>query len=207
MSIRVRDLKINNRKEALGIDSPKPEFAWKFATSADDATQTAYTIQVSTEKGSDERLIWDTGKITSNEQFGVVYGGQHLQSMCGYFWRVCIWDASGTQTEWSEIAYFETAALDSCHWSARWISSERNVKNGKTTLYLRGSINLSAPTLKGRAYVSALGWYRLFVNGQDMTGNALVPRFTPFDKIVEYQTYDINGATSNRHQYYWHCSW
>ena len=24
-----------------------------------------------------------------------------------------------------------------------------------------------------------------------MTGNALVPRFTPFDKIVEYQTYDL----------------
>jgi alpha-L-rhamnosidase len=45
--------------------------------------------------------------------------------------------------------------------------------------------------VKGRAYVRALEWYRLFINGQGMTGNALVPRFTPFDKIVEYQTYDV----------------
>jgi alpha-L-rhamnosidase len=191
MSTRVYDLKTNNRREARGIDSPKPEFAWKFATSAHDAIQTAYTIQVSSEEGFNGKLVWDTGKITSSEQFGIVYAGHPLRSMLGYFWRVRIWDASDTQSDWSETAYFETAALDSFHWAARWISSERTSKNDKATLYLRGSVDLPAPILKARAYVSALGWYRLFVNGHDMTGNALVPRFTPFDKIVEYQTYDV----------------
>ena len=191
MSTRIYDLKVNNRREVRGIDSAKPEFAWKFATSVDNAIQTAYTIQVSTDEGFDGELVWDTGKMTSNEQFGVVYTGCPLQSMRGYFWRVCIWDSSDTQSDWSETAYFETAALNSFHWSARWISSGLSAKNDKTTLYLRGSIDLPASVVKGRAYVSALGWYRLFVNGHDITGNALVPRFTPFDKIVEYQTYDV----------------
>ena len=147
MSVRVYDLMIKSRREALGIDNPQPEFAWKFTTSVHNATQLAYTIQVSVEEEFNRQLVWDTGKITSNEQFGIVYAGHSLQSMLGYFWRVCIWDASDTQSEWSEIAFFETAILNPSHWFARWITSSWNGENDKATLYLRGSINLFGPIL------------------------------------------------------------
>lgn len=40
--------------------------------------------------------------------------------------------------------------------------------------------------------MSGLGWYRFFVNGRELTGPALVPRWTPFDSIVEYRTYDVS---------------
>ncbi|AFR49449.1 alpha-L-rhamnosidase [Gordonia sp. KTR9] len=42
-----------------------------------------------------------------------------------------------------------------------------------------------------RLRASALGWYRAFVNGDDQTGPALVPRWTPFDQYVEFQDYDV----------------
>ena len=61
-------------------------------------------------------------------------------------------------------------------------------------LCLRGTVDLQADVTAGRAYVSALGWYRFFVNGQDLSGPALVPRWTPFDSEVEYQVYDVTRA-------------
>ncbi|QXT63475.1 alpha-L-rhamnosidase [Tessaracoccus palaemonis] len=58
-------------------------------------------------------------------------------------------------------------------------------------LYLRGTTQIDREVVSARAEVSALGWYRFFINGVDMTGSALVPRWTPFDHYVEYQEYDI----------------
>lgn len=63
-----------------------------------------------------------------------------------------------------------------------------------TALYLRGAQKITRKVLSARARVSALGWYRFFVNGADQTGAALVPRWTPFDQYVEYQDYDITDA-------------
>lgn len=37
-------------------------------------------------------------------------------------------------------------------------------------------LSLSAEPVQGRAYAGALGWYKLFVGGFDLTGSALVPR-------------------------------
>ncbi|MGN6125593.1 MAG: family 78 glycoside hydrolase catalytic domain, partial [Humibacter sp.] len=62
------------------------------------------------------------------------------------------------------------------------------------TLYFRGDIELPTDVVRARAYASALGWYRLFVNDSDITGHALVPRWTSLDSEVEYQVYDITDA-------------
>lgn len=61
-------------------------------------------------------------------------------------------------------------------------------------LYLRRGLLLEKTVKAARARVSALGWYRFFVSGADMTGPALVPRWTPFDRYVEYQEYDVTEA-------------
>lgn len=61
-------------------------------------------------------------------------------------------------------------------------------------IYLRGAIDVPAGVVRARAYASALGWYRLLVDGTDLTGPALVPRFTSFDHEIEYQAYDITEA-------------
>jgi hypothetical protein len=55
--MRIYDLKINNRQEALGIDSLNPEFSWKFHSPTKNAIQIAYTIQVSKEKKFDGKLM------------------------------------------------------------------------------------------------------------------------------------------------------
>jgi alpha-L-rhamnosidase len=176
----------------LGIDTPTPEFSWKLLATDASIVQTAYAIQVSPTPQFSEDLVWDSGKITSDAPFGVLYAGAALESSHRYFWRVRVWDDQDTPGEWSEPAWFETAILDPAQWKAHWISSAPpSTQQDQAALYLRGSVELPADVVRGRAYVSALGWYRLFVNGQDLTGNALVPRWTPLDHLVEYQCYDV----------------
>lgn len=194
MNIRVVGLRTNARSFPLGVDTPQPEFAWKLLCPEPDTLQTAYAIQVSGSPEFADDVVWDTGKVTSDAQFGVVYAGAPLESSHRYWWRVRVWDRAGIASPWSELAWFETAILDPARWSALWIGTAASASKGDdSVLYLRGSLELPAEVSWARAYVSALGWYRLFFNSHDLTGNALVPRWTPLDKIVEYQTYDVTN--------------
>jgi alpha-L-rhamnosidase len=192
MAVHVECPRTNARTNPLGIDTPRPEFAWKLRSDEANVVQTAYAVQVSASDDFEGALAWDSGRVVSELPFGVVYDGIPLESSRRYLWRVRVWTRSGSPSEWSEPASFETAVLDPARWSAEWISGPPPVsKDDDAALYLRGTVELAAGVRRGRAYVSALGWYRLFVNGHDLTASALVPRWTPFDEVLEYQTYDV----------------
>jgi len=76
-------------------------------------------------------------------------------------------------------------------WPSKWITAQPTEQRDRRVLYFRYEWDEVPNVTRARAYVSSLGWYRLFVNGHDLTGHALVPRWTPYDDYVEYQTYDI----------------
>jgi alpha-L-rhamnosidase len=186
--IAARSLTTNRRREPIGIDSKTPEFAW---TVNGEAAQAAFAIQVSNgEAFSSEDLIWDTGWIESGSPFGVLYGGQSLASRRKYHWRVRLRSRDAGESEWGPTATFETGIFSPSEWSASWITSDNRALD-VNALYFRGAMEVGTTVIRARAYVSALGWYRFFVNGHNLTGSALVPRWTPFDSYVEYQTYDL----------------
>jgi alpha-L-rhamnosidase len=189
--MRPEYLRTNYRTNPLGLDGERPEFSWRLPAAHPGLRQSAFLVQVAPTKTFDE-VVWDSGQTASSDPFGVRYDGARLASMTRYHWRVRFWDGAGNASDWSEPAWFETGMLDSSQWWARWIgTSAPPSKRDESVLYLRGSLPLQLEVVWARAYVSALGWYRLFVNGEDLTGNTLVPRWTPYDKIVEYQVYDV----------------
>jgi alpha-L-rhamnosidase len=191
----VTALTTDRRACPLGLDNPRPEFAWRLPGSAG---QVAYAVEVARGgefSGSD--IVWRSGRVESGTPFGVRYGGAPLQSRTQYSWRVKAWLSDGTESEWSEAVVFETAVLDASGWTASWISEKPlAAKAEPRTRYFRGVVDLPARVVRGRAYATALGWYRLFVGGSDLTGQALVPRWTPLGHFVEYQTYDVTEQFS-----------
>jgi alpha-L-rhamnosidase len=56
---------------------------------------------------------------------------------------------------------------------------------------LRREFAVSHAVRKARIYVTALGSYRLFLNGQRVGQDDLTPDFTDYRKRVEYQIYDV----------------
>jgi alpha-L-rhamnosidase len=59
--------------------------------------------------------------------------------------------------------------------------------------YLRRTLALTKTVRSARLYVTALGSYRVFLNGSQVGGDVLTPDFTDYRKRVLYQTYDVTS--------------
>ncbi|MFF5967914.1 family 78 glycoside hydrolase catalytic domain [Streptomyces collinus] len=191
MTDRPFSLTADGRSAPIGIGSAVPEFGWKLPEGAE---QDAYEIEVT--GGADfsgADLVWCSGTVTDPKPFGHAYAGDPLHTRARYLWRVRTLQG-GRASQWSEPASFETGVLSPDHITARWISAPYAGPEDRRALYFRTVVDLPAPVVRGRAYTSALGWYRLHVNREDITGMELVPRWTAFDQQVEYQVYDVTDA-------------
>lgn len=185
-------LAVDRRTAPLGIDSPSPDFSWKPA--ADGAAQRGFEIDVSDHPSFDDKhLVWASGVVLSDKPFGIRYEGSRLMSRTRYHWRVRIHGSDGGIGPWV-MSSFETGILTDPEWQAKWITHPVADKKDPRTIYLSTTVDLPAAVRSARAYSSALGWYRMFVNDHDITGSALVPRWTPFHEYTEYQVYDVTHA-------------
>jgi alpha-L-rhamnosidase len=63
--------------------------------------------------------------------------------------------------------------------------------------YLRHSFSLPKKVAVARLYVTALGSYRVFLNGKRIGQDVLTPEFTDYRKRVLYQTYDVTDLLMN----------
>lgn len=63
---------------------------------------------------------------------------------------------------------------------------------------LRRSFNVSKEVSSARLYVTALGSYRISVNGKSIGQDVLTPGFTDYSKRVQYQTYDVTLLTTGK---------
>ncbi len=63
--------------------------------------------------------------------------------------------------------------------------------------YLRRTLALAKNVQRARLYVSALGSYRVLLNGQRVGDDVLTPDFTDYRKRVLYQAYDVTGLLVN----------
>jgi len=188
--------------DPLGTGSPQPTFAWCITSDQTDVLQRSYEIEVTSDAGE---VVWSS-QAESDLPFDVRYRGAPLLSSTRYRWRVRVQASVGSdpdepgsgrvvRSEWSEAAHFETALLDPTRWRASWIAGPSPTsKVDDTVHYFRKHVRLPAGVVRARAYVSSLGWNRFFVNGTDLTGPALVPRYTPYDHVIEHQTYDVTTA-------------
>lgn len=57
--------------------------------------------------------------------------------------------------------------------------------------FLRKGLEITKQVKQARLYVTALGSYRVFVNGNRVGNDVLTPDFTDYTKRVLYQTYDV----------------
>ncbi len=200
--VAVEHLRTNALVTPLSLlGGASPRFSWRLTTTAAEVLQTAYEVEVAlapfatVPSGS----VWSSGRVESDLPYGATYAGPSLASRTRYHWRVRVWvtvAGKATESDWSEPSWFETGQLHADDWgAARWIGGPPPAsKAADPGLYLRGAVTVRSDVVRARAYVSSLGWHRFFVNGIDLTGDAHVPRFTPYSEVVEYVAYDVTDA-------------
>ncbi|MFS0561991.1 family 78 glycoside hydrolase catalytic domain [Terribacillus sp. 179-K 1B1 HS] len=202
----VGDLRVEYRIRPMGIDAEKPRFSWNMTSAGSGQKQTAYQILVAQ---SPDRLTpqaadhWDSGKVKSDISVAVHYAGKELLPSSKYYWKVLVWDEEETLIE-SEESFFETGLFSEHameNWSkAKWIAMAGKKDKKASAVMFRSEVKLPKKVKEARLYVTALGAYTIFVNGNKMgflqedntvAEELLTPGWTNYDKTIHYFTYDV----------------
>ncbi len=187
------DLRCEYLTNAIGIDIPQPRLSWVMESRQRAQTQTAYQILVSTNEAQlklDHGDLWDTGRVATNQTLLIPYAGKPLVSGQRAWWKVKIWDKSGTNSAYSEPAFWEMGLLAPEDWPAQWIGRTADT-NSLPAPMLRRTFTLTSKIKRARAYICGLGYYELHINGKKIGERLLDPAYTRFDKRVLYSTYDV----------------
>lgn len=189
--LTVSNLTVENLADPLGVDARQPRLGWQLKSDKRNCQQVAFEIAVAAdEKGRQE--IWNSGKLTSEQNVHFVYTGPALQSSKRYYWRVRAWDNLGRVSGWSEYSYWEMGLLNSTDWKAKWISpgyTEDSVMRPSPVLRKRFDAKKQIKT--ARLYITSHGLYKAYINGKVVSGNCLSPGWTSYNQRLAYQVYDV----------------
>jgi len=179
----------------LGLGARRPRLSWKLRAdeSARGVSQSAYRIVVATDADCERGVIWDTGKIPSDQSVHVPYAGPDLYSGQRCYWRVCVWDEADRPSGWSAVAWWEMGLLDVGDWQAAWITPDWDDASDleRPCPLLRREFVLDGPVRQARLYATSLGLYELHLNGRRVGDGVLTPGWTTYHKRLQYQTYDV----------------
>lgn len=176
-----------------GLDVPNPRFSWMLESPERGAVQSAYQILVSGSKeGAEagEGEIWNTGKVGSGQSLNIPYGGQPLESGSRYYWRVRVWNQDGNPASWSETQHFQMGLLNPDDWQARWITTPDSTVSSPL---FRNEFTIEKEIEAATAFVTGIGYYECYLNGEKVGDHVLDPAMTDFRKRILYETYDVAG--------------
>ncbi|MBC3758674.1 family 78 glycoside hydrolase catalytic domain [Hyunsoonleella sp. SJ7] len=192
--ITIEELKCEYLTNPLGIDNLNPRFSWIMvdAEKSRGQKQTAYQVLVASsleQLNTDVGDVWDSGKIKSNQSINNRYQGKSLESSKHYFWKVKIWDTSGLESRWSEVANFSMGLLNPEDWKGEWIYKED--QNKKDHNWYRKNVSLDEAPQSAYIHVASFGYHELYVNGNKVVDGVMNPVNSFFKKRLPYLTYDI----------------
>ncbi len=181
------NLRTEHLTNPIGIDAPRPQFAWQSDATTPNWMQSAYQLLVAT---SEKNLVqgkadvWDTGRVGSSDSINIVYGGPALKSQTRYFWLVRVWD-NNDNVSTAIPAWFETGLLSPSDWRAQWVrridsadereraavqwlwlsnTDARAVAPGSTVEF-RYPLHLDARPIRASLHILVAGSYVATVNG------------------------------------------
>ena len=181
----------------------QPRFSWNYETTESEVAQQNYRIIVaSTAENTQNNIgdLWDSGVVPSNQMLYIPYAGKELQSRDKAYWKVIttVTAKGGKKAKVeSEIKSFEISLLNQEDWQAKWIGHEfeDDVLVGHTRLtarYLRKDFVLQSEVVDARLYISGMGVYSAYLNGNEVAPEELLkPTLSWSSKRVYFNTYDV----------------
>ncbi len=197
-ALRLANLRVEYKRYPLGIDVLRPRLSWEIISNERGIKQTAYQVRASLQLDGlvqGKNLLWDSGKVTSDQSIHVEYNGSTLKSSQRVYWQVQIWDQNDRSSGWSEINWWEMGLLEASDWQAKWIvpDLDEDISRSQPCPFLRKEIHISKKIASARAYVTALGLYEFHINGQKVGDQLFTPGWTNYFARLQYQTYDITS--------------
>ncbi|KAA5824844.1 Bacterial alpha-L-rhamnosidase [Algibacter amylolyticus] len=190
------DLKCEYLVDPLGIDNVQPRLSWKIIdkNKTRGQKQTGFQIIVA---NSIENLnankgdVWDSGQVSDAQSVNNIYQGKALTSGQICYWKVRVWDVSGSVSNWSEPAKFAMGLLNEKDWTGDWIY--KNDQTKKDHNWYRKNVILTDVPESGLIHVASFGYHEVYVNGEKVSNAVMNPVYSMMKKRLPYLTYDIKN--------------
>ncbi|MFI0367057.1 family 78 glycoside hydrolase catalytic domain [Actinomadura sp. 1N219] len=190
--VELRSLRAGHRVDPLGLPPRGPLLSWTTAGTGTLDLGRGYEVTVGSDPGLAEP-IWQRRGLTVPR---TVYDGERLGSRARRYWRVAATTTGGGRVM-SETASFEVGLAEPADWEASWIAGPllpHRRESYDPCPYLRTEFTLEDAPAHARLYATALGLYRVWVNGTEVTEDALLrPGWTDYGIRVHHQTFDCTG--------------
>lgn len=104
--MKLYDLRVNSRKNILGLDDDRIYFGWKLASDERNVLQESCRVILSKDEGM-TWAVWNSGVVRTQESAYFLYKGGELEASTRYYWRVEVTDNHGNSAA-SDVEWFET---------------------------------------------------------------------------------------------------
>lgn len=190
-----------------GLATARPRFSW--ALEGGGLAQSGFEIAAGGDRDAVARGdgdLWRSGWCTGADTLWHRWEGQALRSDQWFWWSVRVRDENGDVSDWAEPHPVITGLLDQTDWSARWIARYFVLPAGREAPaddiydnpwqarpadYLRREVHLPAGVSRATAYVTALGLYEFYINGQRVGDEVMAPGWTDYHQRALYQSHDV----------------
>ncbi len=194
-------------QDPLGIDITQPRLSWEITAPGRGVMQTAYQVMVASSKENLEKGdydLWNSGKIISDSSVNVKYAGSPLTSRMRCYWKVNVWLNDRKDSLVSEKAHWSMGLLNVSDWSAKWTGLDsafswedpHAVHTRLSARYFRKDFSAEKKIKKAVVYISGLGIYQLYLDGEKIGKEELSPDPTQYNDRVFYNTFDVTKNIS-----------
>lgn len=178
-------MKINGIKDPIGFDLDDMSVSWKVDTCISEVQEKA-RIEIS-DKADFERILYEvTDKRLISRGQKIAFCAEPYQR---YYLRVTVIGDKG-ECAVSDSAVFERGKGED-RWKAEFISTQ--IKDTFHPVF-RKKFRADGAVEKARLYVTGLGLYEAYLNGNKAGDDYLAPFCNDYRERIQYQTYDITES-------------
>lgn len=198
-SLRAIDLRCESCPEPLGVDTAQPRLSWVLPVSDAEVLSPLSLVRVQAATSAEALAggrpdLWDSGDLSAAIPWAD-YAGAKLRSHQRVFWRI---RCGGNDAPWSDPGSFVTGLMSPRDWRARWIGHrltppELHGTARETLPLFRKEFSLRGKPANAFISLSGLGHFALWINGQAVSDDFLVPGWTQYGKTALYLTYEVTS--------------
>ncbi|KAK2072405.1 hypothetical protein P8C59_006762 [Phyllachora maydis] len=199
--IEVTNLTFEHHPTGLGVGAT-PRLSWRYCGNVRSWYQTSYDIEIKRHVNGKEQTsllaldsassvlnAWPAAPLASREQASVRLMARGTSRTEGG-------PATVVNTNWSPWRTVEAALLSTADWKAAVITTSiddaQRQTNGKGIRPIRVRKSFDLPCSgPARLYITALGVYEAYINGQRVGDQHMAPGWTSYKSRIQYQVYDV----------------
>jgi alpha-L-rhamnosidase len=202
--IRIVSPNVEMQDGSMPLATAEPRFGWHYEAEVNNVVQTDYRIIVASSEENVKKGIgdlWDSKKVDTNQMLYIPYEGTPLKSRdrcwCKVYTTVTYGEHNRRKTLESEVQHFEISLLSPNDWRAHWIGRDYDDDKveGHTAIaarYLRKEFPLKKDIDHARLYISGLGSYTAYINGQEVAEDEwLKPALSDYTQRIYFNAYDV----------------